>query len=271
MKKAVWYVFALIPFFFGCSPTKIESEIPSNPIPNSQIGIMGYAQVHSPAQSGKATYNVQCMIMYADSGKSNSDFNSAVVTVNGVRLARTYNGTFQNVNDTMRFSEGDSLQFVIKDQKVGTVKETVYVPPSVINYSISPSLPVQTFQNSNTSFFLSWTPVNASFCSVEAVGYNIWETIPLAQFGHSTLLDTMTVVLQDSIGNACPYLAFLVQSYNGLALGGFAPGSGFEVSGSYYKVYSNMPGVGSNIRQYGIVSAPLSRNILSVGNLTRIR
>jgi len=271
MKKAVWYVFVLVPFLFGCSPTKTESEISSNPIPNSQIGIMGYAQVHSPAQSGKAPYNVQCMIAYADSGKNNSDFNSAVVTVNGVKLARTYDGTFQNVNDTMRFSEGDSLQFIIKDQKVGTVKETLYVPPSVVDYSISPNLPVQTFQNSNTSFFLSWTPVNASFCSVEAIGYNVWETIPLAQYWQSTLLDTMTVALQDSLGNACPYLAFLVQSYNGLALGGFAPGSGFEVSGAYFKVYSNMPGVGSSVRPYGNGSVPFSRNNLSLEKLARNR
>ncbi len=77
-------------------------------------------------------------MMYADSGKSSSDFNSADVKVNGVALVRVYsNGYFQNTRSVMSFSEGDSLEFVIRHQKIGTVRGVAHVPPSVDGVSVS--------------------------------------------------------------------------------------------------------------------------------------
>ena len=77
----------------------------------------------------------------------------------------------------MRFSQGDSVQFVIKQQKIGTVKEVLYVPPSVMDYSLAPSLSLANEFNTNTIFELGWDPVDANYCAVEGYGYNEWETL----------------------------------------------------------------------------------------------
>ncbi len=241
MKVTFAFIFAML-LLSGCSPTKVSTDIPNNPISNSQVFIFGDGLVSSPSKSGKAPYAFTCMLQYVDTGKSNSDFNSAVVTVNGVALTRVYNnnGVFQNAGDTRQFSQGDSLEFIIKHQKIGTIREILYVPASVIDVSVSPSPPLANLPNNSTVFKLSWNPVSASYYQVAAFGYNYWETILVSNSWLATAFDTATVVLQDSSGNACPYVSLQVQSFNGVPLQGFAPGSGFQVSGTYFRVYTNM-------------------------------
>jgi hypothetical protein len=250
MRVAVLCVIVSVGLLSGCSPTKAGSDISNQPIPDSQIYIVGQAQVSSPTTSGKAPYTISCGLQYADTGKSNSDFNSAVVSVNGVVLKRVYrDGYFQNVGLPMQFSQGDSLEFVIKHQKTGTIKGVLYVPPSVMGVSVSPGLSMANLPNSDTLFSLSWDPVVATYSQVEAAGYNYWQTELVASYWLATLADTATVILTDNSGAACPYVYFRVQSFNAIPLQGFAPGSGLTVSGTYFKGNSNMPNVSSNVRQ----------------------
>jgi hypothetical protein len=231
----------------GCSPT--SPGISNQPTPNNQIYIVGGAQVKSPSNTGKAPYTVFCALQYADTSMNNRDFNSANVTVNGVALVRVYqNGYFENIGRTMGFSEGDSLEFVIKHQKTGTVRKVVYVPPSVTDLSVFPGLSIANLPNSDISFDLSWTPVTASYYLVEALGYNYWETMLVADSTFATLSESATVALKDSSGSACPYVYFRVQSFNAVPLEGFAAGSGFGVSGAYFNANSNMPNASSNVR-----------------------
>ncbi len=148
----------------------------------------------------------------------------------------------------MAFSEGDSLEFVIKHQKTGTVKGVVYVPPSVSGVSVSPGLSTANLPNNETTFSLSWSPVTSSYYLVQAAGYNYWQTILVADSTFATQATSATVVLQDSAGNACPYVYFRVLSMNAVLIPGFATGSGFSVSGSYFRGNSNMPNVSANSR-----------------------
>ncbi len=241
MRSAVSYMFVMAMLVSGCSPTKVGTNIPDYTISNNQIYVMGMAEVSTPSKSGKASYAISCDLNYADTSKTNSDFNSAIVTVNGVALVQVYrDGFFQNVH-TMQFAQGDSLQFVIKHQKIGTVKEVVYVPQSVTDVSVSPGLSIAYEPNSDTLFNLSWSPVAANYYLVEALGYNFWQTAIVATAWNVTASDSATIVLKDNSGAVCPYVYFEVQSINTVQLGEFAPGSGFQVSGSYYEGCTNMP------------------------------
>ena len=228
----------MLALFSGCSPTDSGNTVADQPIPNSAIVISGSAQVQSPAQSGKAVYGVTCVTQYTDQSKSNSDFNSAIVTVNGMTLKRYSDGFFVNT-DTMRFSEGDSLEFIVKHPKIGTVRGSLQVPQSVSTYSIFPNLPTNNFANGNTTFSLSWNPVNADFYYILSTCYDSREFF-VTQYGRSTSSDTVTIVLQDSTNHAYPFLDFRLMSFRFLSLPGFSSGSGFYVSSPYYKVYSNL-------------------------------
>lgn len=235
---------ALLP---ACSPTK--SDISDKPVPNNQVYIMAGAQVSSPSNTGTAPYTVFCQLQYTDTSESNSDFNSASVTVNGVTLRRVYqDGYFQNLGTTMTLSEGDSLEFVIKHSKTGTIKQVVYVPPPLPEVSVSPGFSVANVPNTAATFTLSWTPVAADFYLVEASGYNYWQTALAADTTFVSSSGNATVVLRDSSGDACPWIYIRVQSFNYIPLAGFAEGSGLGASGAFYKSNSNMPNVGSAVR-----------------------
>lgn len=233
---------ALLP---GCSPTK--SDISDQPVPNNQIYIAAAAGVNTPSSTGKAPYTAYCLLQYIDTSKSNSEFNSAKVTVNGVSLARLYSdGNFQSIGSALQFEEGDSLHFVIKHQKVGTVSGVVYIPASVSSLSVSPGLSTANLPNSATTFKLRWNPVPATYYLVEAAGYNYWQTIMVADSTFGTQVDSATVVLKDTEGNACPWVYFRVQCINFVSIPGYATGSGFSVTGAYFKGNTNMPNIGSN-------------------------
>ncbi len=239
MKKNVLWLFAAILLLLsGCSPTK--SGISDNPVPNSQIIIGGsaFAQASSSVQSGKAAYSITCMIQYTDRTKSNSEFNSATVTVNGIALGKYSDGVFINT-ENMNFSQGDTLEFVIKHPKIGTVKETIQVPLPVPSYSLSPSLPSNNFPNVNTTFLVSWNPVGANAYYVISDCYNAREVF-ITEDGLSTSSDSMTITVQDSSGNAYPFLQFRLMSINWIPVPGFSTSSGFNIGSSYYKVYSNL-------------------------------
>jgi hypothetical protein len=248
MRAMVLCILTLAALLPGCSPT--GSDISSQPTPNSRIYIEGGAYLNSPSATGKAPYTVYCTLMYADTGKNSSDFNSADVKVNGASLVRVYsNGYFQNTRMVMSFSEGDSLEFVIRHQKIGTVRGVVHVPPSVDGVSVSPGLSTANLPNSETTFNLNWVQVTASYYYVQAAGYNYWQTLLVADSSFSTLANSATVVLKDSLGSACPYVYFRVLTFSAVDFQGFAPGSGLSVSGAYFRGSSNMPNVDANVRQ----------------------
>lgn len=235
----------------GCSPTK--SDISDNPTPDNQIYISGIAQVNSPSNTGKAAYSIYCMLEYTDTSRNNSDFNSANVTVNGVALKRySVDGYFQNLGTTTTFSEGDSLEFVIKHRNIGTVRKVMYVPQSLPDVSVSPGFSTANLPNTATTFTLSWTPVSSEYYLVQAQGLNYWETALVADTTFVNSSGSATVVLKDSAGNACPWVVIQVESFNFLPIDGFAAGSGFGVSGASYVVKSNMPNVGSITRSGAI-------------------
>jgi len=256
MKAILWYIMATMIFFAGCSPT--SSDTSGQPTPNAQVIVVGGAEVNSPSNTGKAPYTVYCALQYADTSKNSSEFNSADVTVNGVSLVRVYrDGYFQNVGKAMAFSAGDSLEFVIKHPKVGTVRGVAYVPQSVTDLSVSPTPSTANLANTATTFNLSWSPVTASYYMVQAVGYNIWETELVADSSFSTIATNASVVLEDSTGSACPYVYFRVVTINTIMLTDFASGSGIGVTGAYYNASTNMPGVSSNVRG---MPYPVKRN-----------
>lgn len=245
--KAIFAFMLAAVLLSGCSPTK--SDISDNPTPDNQIYIGAGAEVSSPSNTGEAPYTVYCVLNYTDSSRSNSDFNSANVTVNGIPLRRVYeDGYFQNLGTTMAFSEGDSLEFVIKHRNIGTVREVVYVPPSVPVVSVSPGFSVANLANTATTFALSWTPVSADYYLVEARGFNYWQTILIADTTFLNSSGSATVVLKDSLGDACPWVYLRVWSFNYVPIEGFAVGSAVGVSGTYYNVNSNMPNVSSTAR-----------------------
>lgn len=247
MKAIVLCVLSLAAMLPACSPT--SSDTSDQATPNNGIYIMAAAEVSSPSSTGKATYTVYCQLQYTDTSKNSSEFNTAKVTANGVALTREYaDGYFQNVGKIMSFSEGDSIEFVVKHPKVGTVRGTVYVPPSVTDLSVSPGLSQANLPNSEITFNLSWTPVAASYYMVQAVGYNYWQTEVVSQSVFPTQSDTATVVLQDTSGDACPWVYFRVLTIGTVSLQGFAAGSGLNVTGAYYKANTNMPGVSSNMQ-----------------------
>ncbi len=240
MRLFVSGMFVLAFLLSGCSPTKSESDIPSYPIPNNAIVIGGEALVNTPTLSGKASYSIRCFVQYADRSKSDSEFSSAEVTVNGVALAQSFfPGFFQNTR-SMRFGQGDSLQFVITHPKIGTVKETVYVPPPVTDLTISPDLTIEGAPNRDTSFTLSWSPLSASYYDVSARGYDLSASIVLSNASGTTTTNSETVVLKDSSGNACPFVYFQVVSMNDTPCQDFAGGSGFMVGASYYQESTDM-------------------------------
>ncbi len=247
MKSILSCILVSAALFSGCSPT--SSDISGQPTPNNQIYIEGGAYLNSPSATGKAPYTVYCTLQYTDTSKSNSDFNTAEITVNGVSLVRIYNdGYFQNTRAAMSFSEGDSLSFVIKHPRVGTVKGVVYVPPSVTDVSVSPGLSQANLPNSETTFNLSWAPATVSYYYVQAAGYNYWQTIMVADTAFATLSNNATIMLMDNTGSPCPYVYFRVISYGSVSLDGFAAGSGLGVTGAYFVANSNMPNVSSNMR-----------------------
>ncbi len=247
MKAVLLSAIAIVTLLTGCSPT--SSDISGQPTPDKAISIVGGAEVNSPSLAGKVPYMVYCSIQYTDTSVSNKDFNSAEVTVNGVALVRAYrDGYYQNLGKTMTFSEGDSLEFVIKQKKIGTVKGVVYVPPSVQGVTVSPVLLGANVPNEYTSFDLSWDPAQSNFYFVIAAGYNYWETELVADSVFSTQAQSASIMLADTSGSACPYVYFRVQSYNVFPIEGFAAGSEFDVSSSYYRGNTNMPSVNVNTK-----------------------
>lgn len=247
MRAAVLCILASAALLPGCSPTK--EDISDRPVPDNQIYVTAAAQVNTPSASGKSPYTASCRLQYTDTSKSNADFNSANVTVNGAALARLYgDGNFQSIGSTLQFEEGDSLEFIIKHQKVGTVREAICVPPSVSGVTVSPGLSTANLPNSETTFNLRWTPVASNYYYVEAAGYNYWQTMLVADSMFWTQADSATVVLKDSVGSACPWVYFRVQSVNYVPIPGYAAGSGVIVTGAYYRGNTNMPNVSSNMR-----------------------
>lgn len=245
MKETFLWILVSAALFPGCSPTK--SDISDRPVPDNQIYIAAAAQVNSPSSTGKAPYTAYCQLQYTDTSKSNSEFNSAKVTVNGVSLARLYaDGNFQSIGSTLQCEEGDSLRFVIKHQKVGTVTGVVYIPASVSGVFVSPGLSTANLPNSATTFKLQWNPVSATYYFVEAYGYNYWQTMLVADSTFGTQADSATVMLKDGEGNACPWVYFRVQCVNFVSIPGYATGSGFSVTGAYFKGNTNMPNINSN-------------------------
>lgn len=247
MRAIVLCVSVLAAVLSACSPT--SSDTSDRATPNSGIYITAVAAVSSPSGTGNATYTAYCQLQYIDTSKSSSEFNAAKVTVNGVALTREYSdGYFQNVGKVISFSEGDSVEFVIKHPKVGTVRGTMYVPPSVTDLSVSPGLSQANLPNSENTFNLHWTPVAANYYLVQAQGYNYWQTELVADSMFSTQADSATVVLKDSSGSPCPWVYFRVITFDWLAFQGFAGGSGVSVTGAYYKGNTNIPGVNSNMQ-----------------------
>jgi hypothetical protein len=238
MRKTVLCLLISLALFSGCSPTDSGNEIADHSIPNPQIMVVGYAQVQSPMQSGKALYSITCELQYEGQSENNSDFNSAIVTVNGSSLGRYSDGVFVNT-DSMRFSQGDSLEFVVRHPKIGTIKEIIQVPPAVQNYSVVPSLPINNFANVNTAFLVSWNPVSANLYYLICDCYNSREVF-VTETWFSTSSDSITGVLQDSTDHAYPFLQLRLLSFSAVSLSGFSPGSGFYVGSPYYKVYSNL-------------------------------
>lgn len=245
MRTAFLCIVALANFFPGCSPTK--AGISDQPVPDNGIYIAAAAEVNSPSNTGRAPFTAYCLLQYADTSKSSADFNSAKVTANGIALARVYSdGNFQSMGSSLQFEEGDSLEFVIKHQNVGTVRGVVRIPPSVSGVSVTPGLSTANLPNSETTFTLHWISVPASYYLVEAAGFNYWQTMLVADSVFGTVADSATIVLIDSSGGACPWVYFRVRSINFVPIPGFASGSGFTVTGAYYMPSSNMPNVGAN-------------------------
>jgi hypothetical protein len=139
----------------------------------------------------------------------------------------------------MQFSEGDSLEFVIKHSEVGTIKQVLLVPQPVQDYSVFPGLPADNSANTNTKFFISWEPIGATFYYLISDCYNSREVFMTENWSY-TMADSVTVVLEDSTSQAYPFLQLRLLSYNAVSLSGFADGSAFYVSSSYYKVHSNL-------------------------------
>lgn len=238
MRNRGLYLLMSLAVLAGCSPTDSGNEIPDHSIPDPQIEVVGYAQVQSPTQSGKALYSISCELQYTGQSKSNSDFNSATVTVNGSSLGRYSDGYFVNT-DSMRFSQGDSLEFVVRHAKIGTIKEIIQVPPPVQNYSVVPSLPINNFANVNTTFLVSWNPVSANLYYLICDCYNSREVF-VTETWFSTSADSIAVALEDSADHAYPFLQLRLLSFNAVPLSGFSPGSGFYVGSPYYQVHSNL-------------------------------
>ena len=238
MGKAALCMLVGLALLSGCSPTDSGNAVADYPTPNAQIIVSGYAQVQSPMQSGKTAYSITCAIQNQDQSKSNSEFNSATATVNGIALGRYSDGVFVNVGE-MQFSQGDSLEFIVKHPKIGTIKQVLSVPPSISDYTVSPGMPAQNFTNNLSTFFLSWTPVDANLYYVATDCYNAREVF-MTEYGFSTSADTITVVVQDSTNHPYPFLQFRLMSFNAASVTGFAIGSGFYVEGTYFKVYSNL-------------------------------
>jgi len=238
MGKAVLCLLLGLLMLSACSPTDSGNGIADHPTPNPKIIVSGYAQVQSPVQSGKAAYSITCYLQNQEQSKSNSEFNSATVSVNGIALGRSSDGVFVNVG-AMQFSEGDSLEFVVKHTQIGTIKQVLTVPASVSDYKISPGIPIQNFANGISQFVLSWKPVDANLYYVLTDCYDAREVF-LAQYDFSTTADTIAFTVQDSLNNPYPFLQFYLISFNSAPVTGFAQGSSFSVMGTYFKTYSNL-------------------------------
>ncbi len=238
MGKAVFGMLVAAALLWGCSPTDSGNGTADHPTPNAQIMVACYATVQTPAQSGRASYTVDCMFLNQDTTKSNSEFNSAAVTVNGVTLGRYSDGVFVNVG-SMEFTEGDSLEFVIKHPKIGTVRQVLRIPESVPDYTLAPALPAKNFANSVGNFLVKWSAVDADLYYAQFDCYDAREFY-MGNYGYFTPTDSMAVVVQDSVGDPFPFLEVRLMSFNYVPVAGFAPGSGFYVGCANYKVYSNL-------------------------------
>lgn len=226
----------------GC-PRSGENDGALNPpdeqaIPDTAIVVYGYAEPQAPVATGKASYQITCGLAYSDFTKDNSDFNSAAVSVNGIALNRKSDGVF-TASNPVELSEGDTVSFVLKHSKVGTVKEKIMVPASVPDFTISPALPQSGTLNGRAAYFLSWNRVNADQYYAAALAYDSLKQ-GVVQVAINTGKDTCTVIAHDLSGRPYPFLRIWVSTYNLVSLTGFGGLSRFKVSGTYYKSYSNL-------------------------------
>lgn len=238
------YVFVLTGFFWGCSsPTGSGNPIPNHPIQNSDVLISGIAQVQTPSNSGKAVYSVVCRVGYRNQSEADSVFNSSTITVDGLQLTRqNAPGTFYGSG--LMLSTGDSVVFTIRHPLIGTIVQSLRVPPSLTDCLLQPRIPPSGVANTSSDYSIAWGTgaVGATYYTLKAVCYDSLKE-PVAAWSTSTSSNTLAFpswLFQENSGGVTPYVDITLLPFYSISYPGFASGSRFSVSSADYKEYSNL-------------------------------
>ncbi len=230
--------------FSGCTnPVSSSGGIANHPIPNSDVFFVGTAQVSTSGSSGPSEYTANCQLGYRDNSPGDSVFNASEITVDGITMTQQGGAGMFSARGLM-LSSGDSVVFVVRNRVIGTVRQVLRVPPSIIDCILQPSIPAAGVMNQSSGYSVAWGTgaVGANYYRLQAVTYdslkavaNTWATMTT-----SNTLTFPSWIFQNPAGGVYPYLEITVLPFNSISYPGFAAGSGFSVSSAHFEDYTNL-------------------------------
>jgi hypothetical protein len=248
MKIKLFLVFLAF-IFAACAPANKQNEDKKTAASFDIFAVvMLYPNI--PQSSGLTVYAGFAQLSYIPPGSgSNSDFDKAVIKVNtGSPFANSppsINYSYFNLTDFVQLQDGNTINISLQHSLTGNLSGNLTVPPSLTDFTVTPSLPIQGSANSNSAYALSWTPVGADCYQVELDCYDSSNTFKTS-FTYYTAGNsyTFTSELKDSNNQFYPYIRFYVSSVNWLKFSNETPipYKYFSVQSQYYnKTHTNRP------------------------------